>query len=183
MGKLKRRLWALLFFLILIFYLLPRGVRVFYPFLYREIIVECADRERLDPALVAAVTRVESRFYPRARSEQGALGLMQLMPETAEAAAVELGLSFEREYLYDPQYNIRLGSWYLAQLLREFGDLKPALAAYNGGQGNVRTWLGTGIWDGSYNNLHQIPFAETREFVRRVFRDYRVYSLAYPGLF
>jgi len=182
MGILIRRFLVLLLFIAILFYLVPQVARLFYPFPYRAIIIQYAGRERLDPSLVAAVTRVESKFYPRAQSEQGARGLMQLMPDTARVAAGQLGLPFELDRLYEPEYNLRLGSWYLAQLLREFGDLAPALAAYNGGRGNIYNWLDKGIWDGSSRNLQQIPFPETREFVRRVFKDYRVYRLLYPNV-
>ncbi|WP_258359617.1 lytic transglycosylase domain-containing protein [Moorella sulfitireducens (nom. illeg.)] len=174
-------LWLLVVVAIL-FGLLPRAGRLFYPLPYLEFIVEYAHQEGLDPLLVAAVTRVESKFYPRAQSAEGARGLMQLMPETARLAAGQLGLAYDPERLFSPEYNLRLGSWYLAELLREFGDLNPALAAYNGGRGNVHNWLEKGVWDGSTRNLDQIPFPETREFVRRVLYDYRVYRTLYPGV-
>ncbi|MDN5345513.1 MAG: soluble lytic murein transglycosylase [Clostridia bacterium] len=140
-----------------------------------------ARQEGVDPLLVAAVTRVESKFYPGARSDQGARGLMQLMPDTARLAAGHLGLPYDPEKLFNPEYNLRLGTWYLAALLREFHDLAPALAAYNGGRGNVHNWLERGVWDGSSRNLRQIPFPETRAFVRQVLQNYRIYRFLYPG--
>lgn len=182
MGKIGRRFLWLLLLLALLAWLLPRAGRLFYPLPYRDSIVTYAHREGLDPLLVAAVARVESKFYPRARSNQGALGLMQLMPDTARLAAGHLGLPFEPDRLYNPDYNLRLGSWYLARLLEEFGDVNPALAAYNGGRGHVHEWLNGGVWDGSYANLRQVPFPETREFVRRVRQDYRIYRFLYPDV-
>ncbi|GEA18880.1 MAG: soluble lytic murein transglycosylase [Moorella sp. (in: firmicutes)] len=177
----RRYLWLLVVAALLSF-LLPRAVRVFYPLPYIEIIVNYAHQEGLDPLLVAAVTRVESKFYPRAQSAQGARGLMQLMPETARLAAGQLGLPYDPDRLFSPEYNLRLGSWYLAALLREFGDLTPALAAYNGGRGNVHNWLERRIWDGSSRNLSQVPFPETREFVRQVLQNYRIYRILYPDV-
>ncbi|APC09045.1 lytic transglycosylase domain-containing protein [Neomoorella thermoacetica] len=181
MGLGRRLLW-LLFLLALLAFLLPRAGRLLYPLPYRDSITTYAHREGLDPLLVAAVARVESKFDPRARSDQGAMGLMQLMPETARLAAGHLGLPFAPDRLYEPDYNLRLGSWYLARLLDEFGDVNPALAAYNGGRGHVHEWLDSGVWDGSYGNLRQIPFPETREFVRKVLRDYRIYRFLYSDV-
>jgi len=182
MGKIGRRFLWLLLLLALLTWLLPRAGRLLYPLPYKDTIVTYARRERLDPLLVAAITRVESKFYPRARSEQGARGLMQLMPDTARLAAGHLGLPYDEDRLFNPEYNLRLGTWYLARLVQEFGNLIPALAAYNGGRGNVHNWLEQGIWDGSSINLSRVPYPETREFVRQVLQDYRAYRILYPGV-
>ncbi|NLW07946.1 MAG: lytic transglycosylase domain-containing protein [Clostridia bacterium] len=182
MFILRRQYLILILLLALVLYLLPQAARQLYPFPYQEIVRRYAHEQRLDPALIAAVARVESKFYVWAESPQGARGLMQLMPDTARQAAAELGLPFEPDRLFEPEYNLCLGSWYLSHLIQEFGDLTPALAAYNGGQGNVQSWLDKGIWDGSSHNLQQIPFAETREYVSRVYKNYRIYRLLYPDV-
>jgi len=169
--------WWLILLILFFLWSVPKVARFLYPLPYRDLILECSTREGIDPLLVAAVIRVESRFYPRARSSHGACGLMQLMPETAQMAARKLGLPYEPEKLYDPEYNLRLGTWYLSSLLEEFGELPPALAAYNGGKGHVRNWLDRGLWDGK--TLEKIPFPETREFTRQVLRDYRIYKILY----
>lgn len=182
MGKAGRRYLWLLVLAGLLVLLLPRAARLLYPLPYQDIIVTWARREGLDPLLVAAVTRVESKFYPRARSEQGARGLMQLMPDTARLAAGHLGLPYDDDRLFIPEYNLRLGTWYLARLVQEFGDLTPALAAYNGGRGNVHNWLERGLWDGSSRSLSRVPYPETREFVHQVLQDYRVYRILYPNV-
>lgn len=179
------------------------GILWLYPFPYREIIVAQSGRHGLDPRLVAAVIRVESRFFPGAVSSVGARGLMQILPETGRWAAGQLGLTgFRTEMLYDPVVNVTLGTWYLAHLLDEYegrapaGDggpsaagaarlragLPAALAAYNAGRQVVDAWLAAGVWDGSEAGAARIPFPETRAFVRRVLRDYRVYRALYgPG--
>ncbi|MDN5348263.1 MAG: soluble lytic murein transglycosylase [Clostridia bacterium] len=178
----RRWFWSLLL-LAGLFWFLPTLGRFLYPLPYSQIIFSVARQSRLDPLLVAAVIRVESKFYPWAKSERGALGLMQLMPETARWVAEMQGLKYEGEKLMEPEYNLKLGCWYLAHLRDEFGgDLVPALAAYNGGRGRIRTWLNEGIWDGSLDTLDRIPYAETREFVKRVIYDYRIYRLLYPHL-
>lgn len=165
----------------LFFLLSPWWGRFFYSFPYQEEVFRYAGEFDLDPYLVIAVARVESSLNPTARSPQGAVGLMQLMPETARWAAAELGVEYQPELLEDPAYNLRLGSWYLARLRRQFaGQLPLVLAAYNGGHGQVRQWLASQAWDGSLAGLDDIPFPETRQFVRRVLRDYRLYRFFYP---
>lgn len=160
-----------------------------YPLDYRDLIVVHANRSGLDPALVAAVIRVESAFDHQAVSPRGALGLMQVMPATGEWVAAQMGMAgFSPADLHDPETNIAIGTWYLADLLRAFdGDLVLALAAYNGGRGNVGRWIedrpGTAARDNFLDErLAEIPFPETRRFVRRVLDGYRVYSLLYPSL-
>ncbi len=151
-----------------------------YPLHYREPLFRYAQENSLDPYLVAAVIRVESRFRPRVTSPRGARGLMQVMPETGRWVAGQMRVPFDPEMLYDPEYNIRLGCWYLASLHREFdGRIVPALAAYNGGRNNVRKWLETGRWDGSAATLARIPYQETRLYVARVLRDLERYQRIY----
>lgn len=158
----------------------PWWGRLYYPFPYQEEVFQYAAEFHLDPYLVIAVIRVESHFNPGACSSRGAVGLMQLMPETARWAASDLGLEYRPELLEDPAYNLRLGSWYLAWLHRKFdGQLPLMLAAYNGGHGQVQGWLAGRVWDGSLGGLNDVPFRETRQFVRRVHRDYRLYRFFY----
>jgi soluble lytic murein transglycosylase len=135
-------------------------LRARYPLRYEHIVRGHAENYELDPALVAAVIYQESKFDPEARSESGAIGLMQLLPETAKGIAARTGGSqFRVEDLDDPEINVRYGSWYLRHLLDKYGDEKTALAAYNAGQQNVDTWLDEG---------RGIAFPETRHYVKRV---------------
>ncbi|MEW5785018.1 MAG: lytic transglycosylase domain-containing protein [Bacillota bacterium] len=174
---------SFLFLFILACYLLtsPLIGRFFYPLHYETYIRAAAAESQVDPLLVAAVIHTESGFKPGAVSPRGARGLMQVMPQTAEWIAAEIGYSaFSAEMLFEPRCNIELGTWYLADLLRAFsGDLVTALAAYNGGRGEVNRWLEQGIWDGTEANLEQIPFAETRSFIRRVLKAYSNYRQIY----
>jgi soluble lytic murein transglycosylase len=159
----------------------PLLSRLFYPFHYREQIIASADMYRVDPLLVAAVIHTESGFRQNAVSARGARGLMQVMPSTAEWVAERIGFpSFSEEMLFEPHYNIQIGTWYLADLIKQFdGSTVIALAAYNGGRGEVDRWLHQGIWDGGEANLGQIPFTETRGFVMRVLKTYRRYNQLY----
>jgi soluble lytic murein transglycosylase len=158
------------------------AISVYYPLTYREIIFARSAEFGLSPYLVAAVIRNESGFRPDAKSSQGARGLMQIMPETGEWAAEQIGIPYSQELLNDPDYNIRLGCWYLSELKHEFaGELVLALAAYNGGRGNVQKWLNSRQWTGEHHTLDQIPFQETRQYVSKVLRDYSRYERIYAN--
>ena len=149
--------------------------RLWYPLRYEQIVRGHARNYSLDPALLAAVIYQESKFKPRARSSSGAIGLMQLLPDTAKGIALHTGGSaFRVEDLYDPEINVRYGAWYLRHLLRKYGDERNALAAYNAGQDNVDRWRRAG---------QGIRFSETRAYVERVEELKQIYRDAYgPGL-
>ncbi len=159
----------------------PRLGQMFYPFRFREEIMAAAAEQQIDPLLIAAVIHTESGFQEEAVSPEGACGLMQIMPSTARWIAEKKGESdYHPDRLFEPRYNITAGTWYLADLLRQFGGSKViALAAYNGGRGHVQRWLEEGTWDGSEAHLSQIPFSETRAFVQRVLKNYRNYRDLY----
>ena len=149
----------------------PSYARVLYPLKYEHIVRSHARNYRLEPELVAAVIYQESKFKPRARSSSGAVGLMQLRPETAHGIAVRTGgHAFRTDDLLDPEINVRYGSWYLRHLLDKYDDETLALAAYNAGQGNVDSWQKSG---------QGIAFDETRKYVQRVRELKDVYRRAY----
>jgi soluble lytic murein transglycosylase len=142
-----------------------------------------------EPALLLGLSRQESLFDPAARSGAGALGLMQLMPATAEAVSRELGVPFQKSRLLrDPEYNVRLGALYLQkQLDRYDGEPALALAAYNAGPSRVRTWLdmhGDPRGADPYRLIdwiERIPFAETRNYVQRVLEGRGMYRAILSG--
>lgn len=158
------------------------ALRLFFPIHYAPLIAQAGGEYRLEPHLVAALIRVESSFDPRARSAKGAVGLMQLMPETAAWIAGKKGVNrAETQELEDPRLNIDYGSWYLRTLLDDFrGDIVLALAAYNSGWGTVRGWLAKDVWSGRPDEVDQIPFPETRAYVRRVLATWKWYERLYP---
>lgn len=149
-------------------------LRTRYPLEYEHIVTAHARNYDLPPALLAAVIYAESRFDPNARSEAGAVGLMQLLPDTAKGIALRTGGErFVVSDLRDPEINVRYGSWYLDHLRERYdGDLRLALAAYHAGQGNVDRWLDEG---------GGIAFPETRAYVDEVERVRRVYASAYAN--
>ena len=119
-----------------------------YPLPYEHIVVGHAQNYDLDPALLAAVIYRESKFDPDAESSSGAIGLMQLLPDTARGIALHTGGNkFVVEDLYDPEINVRYGSFYLRRLMRKYDDERLALAAYNAGQANVDEWIAEGRGD------------------------------------
>jgi soluble lytic murein transglycosylase len=146
-------------------------LRARYPLEYEHIVRGHAANHDLDPALLAAVVYVESRFDPNAESTAGAIGLMQLLPETAEGIALRTGgTAFVVADLRDPEINVRYGSWYLDHLLERYGDARLALAAYHAGQGNVDEWRRAGAG---------IAFPETRDYVEQVLETRDVYERVY----
>jgi soluble lytic murein transglycosylase len=145
--------------------------RLWYPLHYEQIVRGHADNYSLDPALLAAVIYQESKFKADARSTSGAIGLMQLLPDTAKGIALHTGGSaFRVDDLYDPEINVRYGAWYLRHLLRKYRDERSALAAYNAGQDNVDRWRRQGSG---------IRFSETRAYVGRVEELKKIYRDAY----
>ena len=148
--------------------------RLWHPFRYQEIVLGHARNYRLDPALLAAVIYQESKFNADAKSDRGAIGLMQLLPDTAKGIAVRTGGSkFRISDLYNPELNVRYGSWYLRHLLDKYGSERIALAAYNAGQANVDGWRARGIG---------IQFDETKEFVNHIESLKKTYRHAYSSL-
>jgi soluble lytic murein transglycosylase len=150
-----------------------------YPFAIIDTIKSESVPGSADPYVVAAVIREESAFNQKAISIAGAVGLMQLMPETAEFVADKIGHpDFNPERLVDPEVNIRLGSWYLGHLARKFdGRLIPTIASYNAGPDAVSAWIKkrppkNDAWD---EFIESIPYSETRAYTKRVVRSYTEY--------
>lgn len=137
---------------------------LFAPLYHYGTIRKYCDKYSVEPSLVLSVIWTESKFRPRAVSGAGAVGLMQLLPSTAEYVASMLGVEFDEDKLYEPEYNIMLGTKYLAYLGERFeGDY--VLAAYNAGEGRVSKW------DGS------IPLRETAKYVKTVKFMRKLYTI------
>ncbi|MGQ9491445.1 MAG: lytic transglycosylase domain-containing protein [Anaerolineae bacterium] len=156
--------------------------RLAYPIPYTELIQDTAARQNLDPRLLAAIIRQESRFEGGATSVAGAQGLMQVMPGTAAGIARQLRWpNFQPQQAYLPYVNVAFGAFYVRQWLSHFdGSLFAALAAYNGGPGNAAVWYG---WTPEDDDLLAalININETRVYVQAVWANYEVYRRLYPG--
>ena len=133
-----------------------------FPNQYRSLVKEISEKFELDPLLVAAIIYSESSFRPKAISKSGAIGLMQIMPETGRQMAKECRISsFKVEDLFDPEKNLTLGCYYLLRLKEEFKDLHHVLIAYNAGRNHLKKWIGKG-------DVLSYTYPETRNYVIKV---------------
>ena len=150
----------------------PWYARLWYPLRYATIVRVHARENRIDPALLAAVIDTESKFNADAESSAGAVGLMQLTPQTAKGIAEYThGSRFRLSDLTNPDINVRYGAWYLRRLLNKYGNERLALAAYNAGQQNVDAWRAAG---------KGIQFPVTQAYVDKVERLKGIYRRTYP---
>ena len=163
----KYRVTAVLCFVGAVLILSTSFIYVRFPRKYCDIIALASAEHNIEPSLIRAVIFAESGFDSNAVSRAGAVGLMQIMPATAEYIARQRGIEFSQNMLLGPATNIDFGAYYLARLLRRFGNQREALAAYNAGEGNVSNWRAL--------DLERIPFRETRNYVVRVGWAQRVY--------
>lgn len=160
----------------------PDIMKVMFPRSYQSVVEEQAKAFDLDENLVYAVIKAESNFDSGAKSAVGAMGLMQMMPDTFNWMQAVYGGAYEEEALYEPEISIRFGCALLRLLLNEYGDLTVALSAYNAGMGNVTSWLSDTAYSEDGRTLSSIPFPETRFYVRRVLRYKENYEKIYGGM-
>lgn len=170
---------SLLLFLVYAFYQHQWIENNLYPIKYEEIITEQANLYDLDPYLISAVIWAESRYKETAVSRSGAIGLMQLMPETGQWVAGKMKIKdFKEEDLFDPETNIKLGTWLLNWLYQKYdGNVELTLSAYNAGAARVQGWLDDGII--TEENVENIPYAETRSYVTIVLQAREHYVRLY----
>jgi soluble lytic murein transglycosylase len=180
---LPARLWVFLILLVFILQMMNLSAvwKWMYPIYYPEEIKKASEKYNINPYLILAIIQTESKFLHQNTSKKGAIGLMQLMRQTADWIIEKGGYSDDTERsIHEPAVNIELGSWYLRYLIDLFdGNLVAAIAAYNAGQGNVYRWLTTGIWDGSMDQVDRIPYGETRHYIQRVIYVYEQYEKIY----
>lgn len=183
----RKRIYAVLLLLILslLFYKSDWLQKWLYPIRFEQDIQVSAENNKVDPFLIAAIIRVESNFRSDVQSIKGAVGVMQLMPDTASWVVDKSGYSpLTMDALYRPDVNIELGARYLQLLGQQYqGNPNVVIAAYNAGPGNVSKWLNAGTWDGSREQVDRIPFGETRHYVERVHYYYGKYSRIYADTF
>ena len=156
-------------------------LQYFYPIKYEEYDEKYSIEYDLDKYLVYAVIQTESKFDPNVESEVGAIGLMQLMEDTAKECneKADFGYTIPDE-LKNPEVNIRIGCYYLNRLMKIFDDNKElALTAYNGGLGNVEKWLDDEEYSDGQGGLNITPYQETNDYVDKVLRSYKRYREIY----
>ena len=152
---------------------------VFYPLKYETYVEKYSARYGLEEELIYAVIKTESGFRENAVSHKGAIGLMQIMESTADWIAEEADIEVEKEDYKSADVNIHMGCWYLRYLMDFFGSKDLALAAYNAGMGNVMKWLENEKYSADGLTLDEIPFKETKEYVKRVEKAEKAYKRLY----
>lgn len=151
-----------------------------HPMSYSEIVEREAQNYDVDPLLVYSVIKAESNFKADAISGAGAMGLMQIMPETYEWLALKTGeTEVSKEDLLNPEINIKYGCLFLSILIEKYPQLKSAVAAYNAGVGNVDNWLHDLTITPDGENLENIPFPETKKYTEKVLSNYQIYQRLY----
>jgi soluble lytic murein transglycosylase len=153
--------------------------RTIFPLPYEAIVRREAARNGIDPMLVAGLMRQESGFQPDVISHAGAVGLMQVLPKTGRLLARRLKLRYSQQKLTDPEYNLRLGTLYLSELLKQFGSPEAALAAFNAGEDRISAWQAERKYDETAELVESVPFTETREYIQIVLRNAEVYRMVY----
>jgi len=182
--KFFKNIFVFLLVCVLVWFVIVKAytpvMQLMYPIKYSNFVDRYAKEYGVDKFLVYAIIKNESAFNQNAKSNKGAKGLMQLMDETAQWSANKLGLSFNKDDSFDPKTNIQIGTYYLSYLLDVFGgDEKLAIAAYNGGIGNVKSWLSDKRYSEDKKTLSYIPYKETRNYVKKVLDSYNSYKELY----
>ncbi|MDA8156745.1 MAG: transglycosylase SLT domain-containing protein [Actinomycetota bacterium] len=158
----------------------PDGMQpkdILYPKAFWAPVKKSCAADNLDPYLLLSVMREESRFDPDARSQAGALGLMQLMPKVARRYGRALSLNFKTDNgIYDVDANIEIGAYYLKKFISGFKSVPEALAAYNAGKNAVGQWLAAGNYTSTDEFIEDIPFDETKNYVKRIITSYYEYG-------
>jgi len=155
--------------------------RVTFPFAYGAHIYKYANMNEIDPMLVAGLIRQETIFQSDAVSHAGAVGLMQVLPSTGRRLARAQKIRYARAKLFQPEYNLRLGTVYFRDLIRTMGSTEAALAAYNAGEDRVVAWRASREFEEPAEFIESIPFTETREYVQVVLRNAEIYRRLYAA--
>lgn len=150
-----------------------------YPVNYLEEIQKYSNEYGVDPKVVLAIMRVESNFKTDATSKVNAKGLMQVLPDTAKHVAKLLNIDVNSIDLNDAETNIKIGTYYIKYLMQNFSNMDTVYAAYNGGIGNVNTWLKDSKYSSDGVSLYNIPSSETKHYVNKVNKALKAYEILY----
>ena len=158
-------------------------LKIMYPRTYEEAVLVYSEEYNVDKNLILALIKAESNFDEDAISNRNAIGLMQLMEETAVDVANKNGIELDdeniQEELSDVYKNIEIGTAYIASLLKQYENTEVALAAYNAGIGTVDNWIEKGIINKDGTDIENVPYKETNYYVRKILRDYEIYQELY----
>ena len=151
-------------------------INILYKKEYSEYVSMYSQEYGVDECLIYALIKAESNFDAEAVSNKNAQGLMQLMFATAEEVSNKNGIELTKENILNPDININIGTKYISTLLEKYECVELAIAAYNAGIGNVDKWIEKGIIKSDGSDIENIPFKETNTYVRKIMRDYKIYS-------
>ncbi len=176
--KKYKKIIVLLLFTVIIFFGVKTATSIVFPLKHIDLIEKYSKEYDLETSFVCAVIHAESKFKKTAKSNKGASGLMQLTEPTANWIAEKMNLQdYDFSKIFEPEINIKIGCYYLKQLKNQFNDDEAlALAAYNAGSGNVSKWLNNKNYSRDGKSLTNIPFKETREYIKRVNFNEKIYS-------
>lgn len=183
--KLAKKLCILFIIIILVFSLVKilKLENIFlkriYPLEHQDYVEQYAEQFGVDPFYIYSIIKAESNYDTNANSPKGAQGLMQLLPTTANEIAESLGLEITEEAIYNPKINIMLGTKYFSNLVKAYGNVMLALAAYNAGPGNVTRWISEGDIKKDGSDIENIPYKETNMYVRKIVQNYKIYNELY----
>lgn len=151
-----------------------------YPQKFEEYVYKYSEEAEIDPMLTFAIIKTESNFNKEITSKSGAVGLMQIMNNTAKEQAENLNIEYKEDLLYNPEVNIRLGVNYFKKLLDSYNqNYILAFASYNAGLGNVQKWIKDEIIKSDGSDIENIPFKETNMYVRKIIKNYEMYNKLY----
>ncbi|HEX4543147.1 MAG TPA: transglycosylase SLT domain-containing protein, partial [Candidatus Acidoferrum sp.] len=155
------------------------GWKALFPLPYEAALRREAAKNSFDPMFAAGLIRQESTFQADAVSPKNAVGLMQVLPKTGRLLARQIKVSYVKNKLFDPDYNIELGMVYIANLVQQFGSLEGAAAAYNAGEDRIAAWKAERNYEELPELVESIPFTETRDYVQIVLRNAQLYRMIY----
>ncbi len=171
------KLFKIIIFILAIIFIFKSIINYIFPIKYESILEKYIQKYDLEKELVFAVINTESRFDKNAVSNKGAIGIMQIMPDTGQWLSEKMGFEeFKPSDLYNIEKNVDIGCFYLSYLIDKFKDEKLALCAYNAGATNVYRWLDNEEY--SLNgNIHTIPFKETEKYIKKINFYKKVYKI------
>ena len=166
---------------IILFLNIPEKIqKIIYKTQYEYYVEKYASEYNVDKNLIYAVIKVESNFKNTAKSNKEAIGLMQLMESTAKDVCEKMEINITdaelKKELLNPDMNINIGTKYLSTLIEKYQNIEVAVAAYNAGSGTVDNWIKDGIIKADGSDIENIPYKETNNYVRKILRDYKIYS-------
>ena len=181
--KLVIAIAIILLIIVFVFIFKDKILKIMYPKTYQEIVSIYAEEYNVEENLIFAVIKAESNFDENAVSHKSAIGLMQIMEETADDIATTYGIDIDTENIVesvaDVHNNINIGTKYLAILLDKYGNKEVAVAAYNAGIGTVDNWIEKDIIKADGSDIENIPHKETNNYVRKILRNYEIYQSIY----